>query len=149
MPGVPPVQSVLVAWTGFRQVAVTYVAAARDAGQSHWGRGKLFQYASTAYSRSASARSAWSGCSGEESGASIGYMLLVAVLRLVRPELRRTHFGYASIIGMISLLGGFQLLGTWLLGEYTGRTYEQVKSRPIYIVRQPRSPKVVRNAAAA
>ena len=58
---------------------------------------------------------------GGISALSICYMLLVAVLRLCVPNWPVVAiFGYASIIGMISRLGGFQFLGTWLLGEYTG-----------------------------
>jgi glycosyltransferase involved in cell wall biosynthesis len=139
----------LVAWTGFRQTAVTYVAAPRHAGRSHWGRAKLFQYALDGIlSFSIRPLRLVGLLGGGLSALSICYMLVVAVLRVVRPELAGAHLGYASIIGMISLLGGFQLLATWLLGEYTGRTYEQVKSRPVYIVRRPRSPQTARNAAA-
>ena len=74
---------------------------------------------------------------GLVSAVSFSYLLLVAVLRIVRPELAGADFGYASIIGMISLLGGCQLLAIWLLGEYIGRIYEQVKQRPGYLVREP------------
>ena len=44
--------------------------------------------------------------------------------------------GYATIIVLILLLGGIQLLCIGIIGEYVGRTFEQSKNRPIYIARE-------------
>jgi polyisoprenyl-phosphate glycosyltransferase len=43
--------------------------------------------------------------------------------------------GWASIAAAISFLGGLQLIGIGLLGEYLGRVYDQTKGRPTYVVR--------------
>ena len=44
--------------------------------------------------------------------------------------------GYATIIVLILLLGGIQLLCIGIIGEYVGKTYEQSKNRPIYIPKE-------------
>jgi dolichol-phosphate mannosyltransferase len=47
----------------------------------------------------------------------------------------RTVAGWASTLGAVLVLGVLNLTVMWILGEYVGRLYEEVKLRPIYIVR--------------
>ncbi len=129
----------LVAWTGFRHTSITYVAANRHSGQTYWNWRRLVVYAMDGIlSFSVRPLRLVGLAGGFISAFSFAYLLTVAALRILRPALAGADFGYASIIGMISLIGGFQLLGVWLLGEYVGRIYEQVKGRPAYVVREPR-----------
>ena len=44
--------------------------------------------------------------------------------------------GYATIVCLILLFGGLQLLSIGVIGEYLGRTYIESKNRPVYIVRR-------------
>jgi dolichol-phosphate mannosyltransferase len=126
----------LVAWAGFRQVSVPYRAARRHAGVAKWSTRRLAAYALDGILSFSVRPLRWmAGAGAIVSGASFAYLILVAILRIVRPELAGADFGYASIIGLIALLGGGQLLCAGLLGEYVGRIYEQVKGRPAYVVR--------------
>lgn len=44
--------------------------------------------------------------------------------------------GWATITASISFLGGIQLIGIGIIGEYVGRIFEEVKQRPLYLLRK-------------
>src|SRR5205085_9799978 len=45
-------------------------------------------------------------------------------------------YGYTSTLAFILLLAGVQLTSIGILGEYIGRIYDEVKRRPLYVVRK-------------
>jgi hypothetical protein len=61
--------------------------------------------------------------------------LFYAVRRIIGIETAPT--GYTTLVTVVLFLGGVQLIGIGVLGEYLARVYDEVKQRPTYIVRRP------------
>ena len=73
--------------------------------------------------------------------ATAGCLTLLAALGFtgyavaVRLTTGRTPVGFTAIIALVVFLAGAQLLFLGIIGEYVGRVYEEVKQRPLYVVR--------------
>lgn len=63
---------------------------------------------------------------------SFALTMHVVYIKIFTPE---AVPGWATISASISLLGGLQLLGMGIIGEYVGRIFEEVKQRPLYLLR--------------
>ncbi|HYA65537.1 MAG TPA: glycosyltransferase family 2 protein [Burkholderiaceae bacterium] len=122
----------LYAWVGYRSRAIEFAPPPRDAGRSGFGFRALFSLA-------ASGITAFSNLPLRLASA-LGFVL-AAVAITYGAWVVVDHFingsdvaGWATIVVGITLLSGVQLLFIGILGEYLGRVYEEVKSRPRYIV---------------
>ena len=62
------------------------------------------------------------------------FAVAMAIYAIVQKIMGHTDAGWASIMCSIWFIGGLQLLGTGLIGEYIGKTYKEVKRRPRYII---------------
>jgi glycosyltransferase involved in cell wall biosynthesis len=123
----------LFAWAGFRSVCVDYVRQARQAGTSKFNGWKLWNFALEGItSFSSIPLRIWTYVGIFLSVLSIIYACYI----IVRVSIFGIDVpGYASIIVITSLLGGIQLMGIGIIGEYLGRTYIESKNRPIYFIR--------------
>ena len=65
--------------------------------------------------------------------ASVVYLLVVVIQKLF---FGIDVPGYATIVGLLLLLGGLQLFCLGILGEYISKIYVQVKNRPIYVLKE-------------
>lgn len=124
----------IFAWVGYKTEFIPYVPCQRSAGKTKWSFRKLFNYAidgiigfSTAPLRLAMYLGLLTALA-----ASI-YMIVVILQKLVYGI---DVPGYATIITLILLLGGMQLVCIGIIGEYVGKTFEQSKKRPIYIAKE-------------
>jgi len=120
-------------WTGYRSVEIPYSRVARSGGRSSWSSIKLWRYALDGiFSFTVKPLKVWGLMGAVISLLSFVYAALI-VLRtlLIGADLP----GYASLIVAILFLGGIQLIGIGVLGEYIGRIYIDVKRRPHYFVR--------------
>ena len=124
----------LFAWVGFRQAGVPYVRPIRAAGATSWGYFKLWRFALdglTAFSTLP--LRIWTTVGVLAAVLAVAYAaVIVAQVLLYGRQLP----GYASL--MVVVLFGFalQMIALGVLGEYVGRLYQEVKSRPVYLVRE-------------
>ncbi len=124
----------LYAWVGFRQAVVSYDVEPRAAGRSKWSLWRLWKLAVDGItSFSAVPLKIWS---------LVGLAFALAAFAyggyfVVRTILYGADVpGFPSLMVMILLLGGLQLLSLGVIGEYLGRVYDEVKGRPLYVVRR-------------
>ncbi|MCC7268551.1 MAG: glycosyltransferase family 2 protein [Caulobacteraceae bacterium] len=122
----------LFAWVGFRQVGVDYVRPARAAGQTSFRYWRLWNFALDGLTSFSSLPiRVWSYV-----GAAAGVGAVLAALALIARTLihGRDVPGYPSIVVLILLSFGVQMLAIGALGEYVSRIYQEVKGRPLYVV---------------
>lgn len=125
----------IFSWVGFKTKYLDYHNVERVAGRTDWSTWKLFKYAFDGiadFSQVPLSIAVWLGTTSFV--LSIIGLLFVIIRRIVEPS--SSVFGWASMICIILLLGGLQLLCIGILGKYIGRIYLQVKQRPIYIIKE-------------
>jgi len=123
----------MISAIGFRQVQLEFVAPKRYAGKSKFSLKKMMHFALdgiTAYSKLPLRFAFYVGVIFGV--ISFGLTLHVVYIKLFTEE---AVPGWATISASILLLGGFQLIGVGIIGEYVGRIFEEVKQRPLYLVR--------------
>lgn len=124
----------IFAWVGYKTKYIEYENVERVAGETKWSFWKLFGYAiegivafTTAPLRLATIVGAITSLFG------FLYMLFIFIKALTVGD---PVAGYPSLICIIVLLGGIQLLFLGILGEYLAKTYMESKHRPIYIIKE-------------
>ena len=123
----------LMPWTGYRSVEIAYSRVARVGGSSSWNSYRLWRYALDGiFSFSVKPLKVWGVIGVVISLLSFVYAALI-VLRTLLFGVDLP--GYASLIVAVLFLGGIQLIGIGVLGEYIGRIYIDVKRRPHYFIR--------------
>ena len=128
----------LMPWTGYRSVEIPYSRVARAGGSSSWSSLKLWRYALDGiFSFSVKPLKVWGVIGVLISCLSFLYAALIVLRTLV---FGIDLPGYASLIVAVLFLGGIQLIGIGVLGEYIGRIYIDVKRRPHYFVRKIHGP---------
>ncbi|MBD5654209.1 MAG: glycosyltransferase family 2 protein [Candidatus Eremiobacteraeota bacterium] len=135
----------LVSWVGYRQTGVEYERDARYSGTTKYPFSKMFKFAIdgiTSFSEIPLRFASYLGFI--ISSFAFVYIAIVLVLKI----LHLNEPGYTSIIVSVLFLGGVQLIGIGILGEYIGRIYDQVKARPLYLLASvDRAPVAVVTAA--
>lgn len=124
----------IFAWVGFRTAVVEYVRESRSAGYSKFNGWRLWNFALegiTAFSTAPLRIWSYFG------GVVAGFAFLYGAFIILRTLLLGVDLpGYASLLTVVLFLGGIQLIGLGVIGEYLGRVYSESKQRPIYLVRK-------------
>ena len=124
----------LFAWVGYKQASVEFDRQPRLQGQTTWNYWKLWNFALEGItSFSFLPLKVWSYVGLIISLISLIYASFL-VIRTIISEIDVP--GYASIMVAILFLGGIQLITLGIIGEYLSRVYEEVKGRPLYLVRE-------------
>lgn len=123
----------LFAWVGYRHAAISYDREARRAGDTKWSYWRLWNFALDAItSFSSLPLKIWSYLGLVISVFAFLYALFLAGLKIIRGI---DVPGYASIMVAVLFFGGVQLISLGIIGEYLARMYNEVKGRPLYLVR--------------
>lgn len=125
----------LRAWVGFTPGRVEYDRQERAAGTPAQTFRRLVRYALDgifSFSRLPLRLLTYSGLIIAVVGFGIG--LFFAIRRIIGAEIAPT--GFTTLVTLVLFLGGIQLIGIGVIGEYLGRVYDEVKRRPSYIVRR-------------
>ncbi|MGR8979420.1 MAG: glycosyltransferase family 2 protein [Gammaproteobacteria bacterium] len=121
-------------WVGFKTTTIGYSRARRQAGESKFAMFKLWNFALDGItSFSTVPLKIWTYLGFFISLFSFTYGSFIILRTLV---LGKDIPGYASLLVVTLFLGGIQLIGIGVLGEYIGRIYIESKRRPIYIIRR-------------
>ena len=122
----------MTVWVGYRQAAVPYQRDPRYAGETKYTVGKMLRFSLDAIS-SFSHRPL-------QLATLLGFLIstlafiaipVVVILRILGSYLP----GFSSVTIAVLLLGGIELIALGIIGEYVGRIYDEVKGRPLYLVR--------------
>jgi glycosyltransferase involved in cell wall biosynthesis len=122
----------LFAWVGFPSKAVLYDRAPRAYGETKWNYWKLWNLAIegfTSFSVLPLKIATYVGAAVALLAALFGVAVVVRTLFL-----GGSPAGYPSLLLVVLLLGGAQLMFLGVIGEYLGRVFNETKQRPLYLV---------------
>lgn len=121
-------------WVGFRQTGVKYVRAERYAGETKYPFKKMLKFALdgiTSFSYLPLQLATYIGFV-----AALLAVVGIIVTIILRLSGSQAFYGQATTLVSVLFLGGVQLISLGIIGEYLGRIYDEVKGRPLYIVRE-------------
>jgi len=121
-------------WVGFRQTGLEYDRPARFAGETKYSWSKLLSLAVSGFvgfSTLPLRAAVWLGLLASAFGLILMvWVVATKVFQLYAPR------GWASMIAVVLFLGGVQLLVLGVMGEYLGNVYDEVRRRPVFVVRR-------------
>jgi polyisoprenyl-phosphate glycosyltransferase len=124
----------MFAWLGFRQIAVPYAVSERFAGKSTYTLPKMIRLATDGL-MSFSTRPLRLALDLGFVVAALSFLFGIGSLI---SKFAGTFLvpGWLTIVLVTSFIGGVQLMVVGVVGEYVGRIYDEVKARPLYLVRE-------------
>lgn len=123
----------LTSWVGYRSLGIPYKAAERNEGRSKYTFGKMLRFALegiTSFSTFPLRMAIYLGF--VLSAAGLCYAAYVLYIKLFAGH---AVPGWASIAVLVAIIGGIQLVVSGIIGLYIGKIYQEVKQRPLYLIR--------------
>ena len=125
----------MVSWAGFAQTAVEYDRDERLHGTTKYPFTKMLKFAIDGVTSFSDVPLRFASYLGfTVSTVAFLYAIIIIFLRLFRLGIPEYTRGWASTMVAILFLGGVQLIGIGILGEYIGRINDEVKARPLYLI---------------
>jgi len=120
-------------WVGYEADEVTFERPSRETGRSRWSYWKLWNLALDGiFSSTTAPLRIWTYVGLGMAVFSVAYAAFIFFTTLVGG---RDTPGYASTVILILTFGGLNMIALGILGEYIGRIYNEVRQRPLYVVR--------------
>lgn len=127
----------LIAWVGYRQTTVEFEQIPRQSGASKWTTRKLVKLAFDSlvqFSHAPIRAASYLGVAMAASGfAYAGFLVIHALFA------RRGPAGFTTLLVVVLLIGGVQLVVLGTLGEYIWRGVDETRRRPLFVVDRDRS----------
>jgi glycosyltransferase involved in cell wall biosynthesis len=126
----------MTVWVGFTQAAVPYERDARHAGETKYTLRRMLRFSLDAVASLSNVPLQIATVLGFLC-AFVAFLAIpvVVVLKIAGSYLP----GFSTITIVVLLLGGLNLIAVGIIGEYVGRIYDEVKRRPLYLVRERRN----------
>jgi dolichol-phosphate mannosyltransferase len=121
----------MTSWIGFNQVPVPYDRDARFAGETKYTTRRMIRFSLDAISSFSNVPLQAATILGFIFSAIAFLAIPVAIGFRIAGEFVP---GIATVLLVVLLLGGIQLITVGIIGEYLGRVYDEVKRRPLYVV---------------
>jgi len=125
----------LTGWVGFKTVGIPYVAQSRKGGQTSYSFRRMLRLAIdgiVSFSTLPLHVAIYVGFIEALLGFAYGLWVLYIKFFTKRP----LEPGWTSVILVLTIMGGIQLMLVGILGLYLGKVYEEVKQRPLYLLRK-------------
>jgi dolichol-phosphate mannosyltransferase len=119
-------------WVGFNQTAVTFEREPRAAGRTKFTLGRMLRFSFDAITSFSYRPLQFATLLGFAFSALAFLAIPLTVVARYADIYER---GVPTTIVIVLLLGGIQLICVGIIGEYVGRIYDEVKHRPLYVVR--------------
>lgn len=121
----------IFSWVGYETKWLEYENVERAKGETKWSFWKLFLYAIDGIVAFTTVPLAFSSVMGMVSCVLAFIFIIVIIVRKLM--FGDPTSGWPSLVCIILLIGGVQLLSLGIVGQYLSKTYMEVKRRPIYI----------------
>lgn len=122
----------LISWMGFEQCFVAFSAGKRHSGKSKYSLRRMIRFAwdgITSFSSRPLRISFYLGLM------SSGFGLLYAIYAIIVKFTGHVVEGWTSLLIVVLLMGGIQLISIGIIGEYLARVFTESKRRPLYFIK--------------